>query len=89
MFTDYTPLSAHGTAAQHAIAIDRGGAIAVATRLPLTLHTNGGWDDTVLATGGGRRVDAITGRHFDGGELALGEMLATYPVALLLATGGA
>ena len=35
LFTGYRPVPAHGPAGRHAVAFDRGGAIAVATRLPL------------------------------------------------------
>ena len=37
-----------GEASDHAIAFDRGGALAVATRLPVGLARRGGWGDTVL-----------------------------------------
>ena len=41
--TGYTPLHAEGPAADHVLAFDRGGAIAVATRLPLGLAARGGF----------------------------------------------
>ena len=34
LFTGYPPVPATGAAAEHAVAFDRGGVIAVATRLP-------------------------------------------------------
>ena len=46
LFTGYRPVPAHGPAGGHAVAFDRGGAIAVATRLPLGLAAAGGWGDT-------------------------------------------
>jgi len=72
-----------GEAADHAIAFDRGGAIAVATRLPVGLAARGGWGDTALMLPDGAFVDAITGRRIAGGASALADLLSTYPVALL------
>jgi (1->4)-alpha-D-glucan 1-alpha-D-glucosylmutase len=83
LFTRYTPMTVAGEAAQHAVAFDRGGAVAVATRLPVGLELRGGWGDTVLLTGDAPSVDVLTGRRFAGGGIRLTEMLATYPVALL------
>ena len=42
------PLAAAGAAADHVFAFDRGGAVAVATRLPAGLAASGGWRDTSL-----------------------------------------
>ena len=88
LFTGYTPLAASGPAAAHAIAFDRGGAIAVATRLPVALAERGGWGDTLLDVGSAPVVDVLTGREFDGGELRLAAVLEQYPVALLVEVGG-
>ncbi|MCK8608207.1 malto-oligosyltrehalose synthase [Agromyces sp. C10] len=93
-FTRYTPLEVVGDAARHAVAFDRGGAITVATRLPVGLAGRAGgdpaasvgpeaWGDTEVLV---RRMplrDALTGRRFDGGRVRLADLLATYPVALL------
>ena len=38
LFTRYVPIAAHGRAADHVIAFDRGGAITIATRLPVGLR---------------------------------------------------
>jgi (1->4)-alpha-D-glucan 1-alpha-D-glucosylmutase len=81
LFRGYTPLYADGPAADHAIAYDRGGAIAVATRLPVALARGGGWRDTTL-TLQARYRDMLTGREF-GGDVPLAELLDRYPVALL------
>jgi (1->4)-alpha-D-glucan 1-alpha-D-glucosylmutase len=83
LFDSYTPRTADGPAADHVVAFDRGGAITVATRLPVGLHRRGGWADTVLQLPPGRRVDVFTGRRVDGAVVALAELLASYPVALL------
>lgn len=85
LFSGYTPLEARGSAATHALAFDRGGAVTVATRLPLGLARRGGWDDTVLTLPEARNgyVDSFTGRVHDGRGIRLAELLARYPVALL------
>lgn len=99
-FTRYRPLEVVGDASRHAIAFDRGGAVTVATRLPAGLAARvgaepaasappGAWADTAVLTAGGPVVDLLTGRRFDGGALALAEVLATYPVALLVPAASA
>ncbi|HZZ96432.1 MAG TPA: malto-oligosyltrehalose synthase [Jatrophihabitantaceae bacterium] len=82
LFTSYTPMLAQGTSAEHAIAFDRGGAITVATRLPVGLERAGGWGDTTLDVGG-PVSDLISGRRWSG-NLVLAELLADYPIALLV-----
>jgi (1->4)-alpha-D-glucan 1-alpha-D-glucosylmutase len=83
LFTRYAPLPALGEAARHAVAFDRGGAIAVGTRLPVSLKDRGGWGDTVLMTPGHPFIDVISDRRFGGGSIPLADLLASYPVALL------
>ncbi len=90
LFNRYLPLPAVGSAAAHVVAADRGGAIAVATRLPFGLDRLGGWGDTALLVPAGRYVDAFTGAGFDaaddvGAGIPLAALLGRYPVALLLA----
>ncbi len=87
LFTRYTPMTIAGAASDHAIAFDRGGAVAVATRLPVGLARRGGWGETVLLRRGDPAVDVLTGRRFDGREVALAELFELYPVALLAADG--
>jgi (1->4)-alpha-D-glucan 1-alpha-D-glucosylmutase len=82
LFASYTPVPAQGPAAEHAVAFDRGGVITVATRLPVGLWRDGGWADTGIDLGG-PATDVITGRRV-ARELALAELLDTYPVALLV-----
>jgi (1->4)-alpha-D-glucan 1-alpha-D-glucosylmutase len=84
-FTRYTPMTVAGEAAGHAIAFDRGGAMGVATRLPVGLERRGGWGDAELLRPVGPVVDVFTGRRFDGARIRLGELLDSYPVALLVA----
>ncbi|TDB71665.1 malto-oligosyltrehalose synthase [Micromonospora sp. KC721] len=83
LFTGYRPVPAHGPAAAHAVAFDRGGAIAVATRLPLRLARDGGWRGTRLPISGNTVTDLFTGRAYSGSELLIDDVLDTYPVALL------
>lgn len=88
LFTGYTPLFARGPAADHAVAFDRGGAIAVATRLPISLAEHGGWADTALELGSAPVVDVLTGMTYEGGAIPLARLLGRYPVALLVEEGG-
>ncbi|MGN9810446.1 malto-oligosyltrehalose synthase [Micromonospora sp. BQ11] len=83
LFTTYRPMPVHGPASRHAVAFDRGGAIAVATRLPLTLARSGGWGHTIVSFPVNTVTDVFTGQVYSGGETSLAELLATYPVALL------
>ncbi|MBC2933061.1 malto-oligosyltrehalose synthase [Nocardioides sp. zg-1228] len=84
LFTGYAPVGATGAAADHVVAYDRGGAIAVATRLPVGLAAAGGWGDTVLELPDGRWHDVLTGLDADG---RLADLLAVHPVALLVKVG--
>ncbi|MEV0430965.1 malto-oligosyltrehalose synthase [Micromonospora sp. NPDC050495] len=86
LFTGYRPVPARGPAGGHAVAFDRGGAIAVATRLPLGLARAGGWRDTRLSLPVHRVTDLFTGQVYSGSELLLHDLLSTYPVALLAPT---
>ena len=67
------------------VAFDRGGVIPVATRLPVTLARHGGWRDTVLRAPCHHFHDAVSGRSFTGSPIPIQEILASYPVALLVA----
>jgi (1->4)-alpha-D-glucan 1-alpha-D-glucosylmutase len=85
LFTSYAGVAAHGAAADHVLAFDRGGALTVVTRMPLGLAARGGWDDTTLALGDGTWHDVVSGRTFEvAGGLAVGELLTALPVALLV-----
>jgi (1->4)-alpha-D-glucan 1-alpha-D-glucosylmutase len=79
LFTTYTQVAAAGTAADHVLSFDRGGAITVATRLPVGLADD--WGDTRLDLPPGTWHDLLTGRTTDGG---LFDLLADHPVALLV-----
>ncbi len=60
LFTTYSPVNASGPAAGHVLAFDRGGAVTVATRLPIGLDRRGGWGETVLELPPGRWRDVLT-----------------------------
>ncbi|QGH68306.1 malto-oligosyltrehalose synthase [Pseudactinotalea sp. HY158] len=81
LFARYAPLAATGPATDHLLAFDRGGAITLATRLPAGLERAGGWRETRVDLPAG--IDVLTGaRH--GGPTAVADLLARYPVALLV-----
>ncbi len=75
-------MRANGPAADHAVAFDRGGVITVATRLPVGLERGGGWGDTTIDLGH-TATDVISGRRVDA-SVALADLLADYPVALIV-----
>jgi (1->4)-alpha-D-glucan 1-alpha-D-glucosylmutase len=82
-FRSYQALKGVGSARDHIVGFDRGGAITLATRLPVRLAAAGSWGDTRLTLRRGY-VDQLTGRSAQG-EALLAELLADYPVALLTA----
>ena len=82
-FSVYRPLTAVGPAVEHAVAVDRGGAVVVATRLPLGLRSTG-WGDTTLALPEGEWTDRLRGTGPWAGEISLGDLLGSGPVALLM-----
>jgi (1->4)-alpha-D-glucan 1-alpha-D-glucosylmutase len=84
LFTGYRPLAADGPAAPHAVAFERTGVVAVATRLPVALSRTG-WQDTVLALPPGTWTDHLTNREVPP-VTALADLLDRYPVALLVAS---
>lgn len=86
LVTTYAGVGADGSAADHVLAFDRGGAIAVVSRLPVGLAARGGWGDTVLDLPEGSWRDLLTGRlcGTDGADGRIGDLLSTYPVALLV-----
>ena len=84
LFTRYAPLPVVGAAERHAIAFDRGGAVTIGTRLPVSLAALGGWGETVIVLPHRPYRDLITRAPYDGGELPLARVLERYPVALLV-----
>jgi (1->4)-alpha-D-glucan 1-alpha-D-glucosylmutase len=80
-FSGYRAIEASGPAQSHLIGFDRGGAIILATRLPVGLGAAGGWRRTTVEMSA-PHVDVLTGRRWDG-TVAVADVLASYPVALL------
>lgn len=85
LFTGYRPVYAEGSRAGHLVGFDRGGAIALATRLPVGLSATGGWADTTIDLGEEPVRDELTGREFRG-RVAMASVFERYPVALLAVT---
>lgn len=83
LFASYDAVPASGPALDHVVAFDRGGAITVATRLPVGLADRGGWDGTTLELPPGVWTDAL-GSWSGSGAAPLAEVLADLPVALLV-----
>ncbi|GAA2097511.1 malto-oligosyltrehalose synthase [Microlunatus panaciterrae] len=83
LFGSYRPLYATGPAADHLLAYDRGGAVTLATRLPIRLSEQGGWDGTTLDLEQAM-TDVLTARAYPAGQVAVAELLDHYPVALLV-----
>jgi (1->4)-alpha-D-glucan 1-alpha-D-glucosylmutase len=82
LFRTYRPIEAFGSAAQHVVAFDRGGAVTVATRLPVQLENSGGWRDTEITLAHPAR-EIFTDSEWEG-TVRLGDLLHHLPVALLV-----
>jgi (1->4)-alpha-D-glucan 1-alpha-D-glucosylmutase len=84
-FAGYEPVQVTGSAAEHLVAYDRGGVVAVATRLPVGLAAEG-WGDTSLQLPNGAWRDLLTGERVvsDIAGVAADVLLARLPVALLV-----
>jgi (1->4)-alpha-D-glucan 1-alpha-D-glucosylmutase len=83
LFTGYTPLRLPGPHDRHLVAFDRGGAVTVATRLPVGLERAGGWGESRLELPPGQYRDTCTGQLWHG-AVRVADLLAEYPAALLL-----
>jgi (1->4)-alpha-D-glucan 1-alpha-D-glucosylmutase len=86
LFTGHRAVPAHGPAAELAVCFDTGGALAVATRLPVGLDRRGGWGDTSVSLPVHEMTELFTGRVYAGGRVPLADLLGAYPVALLAPT---
>jgi (1->4)-alpha-D-glucan 1-alpha-D-glucosylmutase len=80
-FNGYQAVTAHGSAHDHLIGFDRGGAMTFATRLSIRLAAAGGWRDTAIEIPGDH-IDVLTGQRWSQTVPAAG-LFAIYPVALL------
>jgi (1->4)-alpha-D-glucan 1-alpha-D-glucosylmutase len=88
----YTPVHAGGERDQHVVAFLRGDAVlTVAPRLLVSLgdaFETWDWRDTTVEVPPGRWRCVLTGHVVDGGdEVAVGDILAAFPVALLVRDG--
>ena len=84
----YRPLSVEGRKAAHAVSFMRGdSAVTIVPRLVLGLGRD--WGDTSLELPSGPWRNALTGEQWPDGRLPLAELLARFPVALLVREGGA
>jgi (1->4)-alpha-D-glucan 1-alpha-D-glucosylmutase len=84
LFAGYQRVFADGRVRDHVVAFDRGGVVAVATRLPVGLSRHGGWQDTSLSLDGHTWTEVFTNTSYGGSRLAVADLLHTYPVALLV-----
>jgi (1->4)-alpha-D-glucan 1-alpha-D-glucosylmutase len=81
----YQPLTAGGPAAKHVVAFGRGSrVVTVATRLPAGLRRAGGWQGTWLRLPPGRWRDLLTDTLHPGETVAMADLTAALPVALLV-----
>ncbi|MCW2762976.1 MAG: maltooligosyl trehalose synthase [Marmoricola sp.] len=83
LFETYRPLDAHGPAADHVLAFDRGGAITVVTRLPVGLAEKGGWGDTSIELPAGAWLNVL-GAPRSSTTARLADLMTDLPVALLV-----
>ncbi|MEL4358189.1 MULTISPECIES: malto-oligosyltrehalose synthase [unclassified Luteococcus] len=81
LFVGYRPVRATGLASDHLLGFERSGLISLATRLPVGLAEQGGWQDTTVDLDG-QWTDQLTGAVFTG-SILVSELLASYPVVLL------
>jgi (1->4)-alpha-D-glucan 1-alpha-D-glucosylmutase len=78
----YTPLEVQGPAADRVIACQRGEhVIAIAPRWS---YRASGWDGTTVSFAAGKWRNRLTGKETKGGDIALGDLLNEFPVALLV-----
>ena len=80
LFTGYAPVTAEGPQAAHLVGFDRGGAITLATRLPVGLARSGGWGEAMVDLPG-RVTDLLTSAAYEG-RTKVADLLTTDPVAL-------
>ncbi len=81
----YEELPVSGPAAAHAVVACRGGRVAtVVPRLVLGLDARGGWGDTTVDLPPGTWDDVLGGAEHGGGSVGVGDLLAAFPVALLV-----
>lgn len=80
---EYVAIEVTGSRSEHVIAYLRGGDVAtVVPRLPLTLAEE--WSDTSITLPQGVWRNRLRGDVVEGGEVRMADLLAGFPVALLL-----
>lgn len=81
-----TRVPARGLAAEHVIAIDRGEAMVIGTRLSLGLQALGGWQNTELDLPVGTWQNRLTGYEFTG-TVRVADVLGDDAATVLVRTG--
>jgi (1->4)-alpha-D-glucan 1-alpha-D-glucosylmutase len=79
----YTPLTASGSKAAHALAYLRGDDVLVLVPR-LVLKLAGDWADTTLSVPPGTWRDELSGAPVSGGSTAVADLLEAFPAALLI-----
>ncbi|MBW3662870.1 MAG: malto-oligosyltrehalose synthase [Actinobacteria bacterium] len=89
----YRSIEVRGERGEHLVAFQRGGDVVVlAPRLVVALggdFEDWSWGDTSLELPDGRWRDHLTGAQVDGGRIGVANLLARFPVGLLVKEGGA
>jgi (1->4)-alpha-D-glucan 1-alpha-D-glucosylmutase len=84
----YAALTGRGAAQEHVLGFVRGWDVAVVVpRLVVRLAREGGWRDTELELPAGEWVNHMTGEIVSGGRVAMKQLLAGFPVAMLVRDG--
>jgi (1->4)-alpha-D-glucan 1-alpha-D-glucosylmutase len=78
----YVPLEVAGEKAEHAVAFQRGPAVAVIVPR-VSSAVAGEWGDASVELPAGSWTNALTTARLAGGKISLGELLKNFPVALL------
>jgi (1->4)-alpha-D-glucan 1-alpha-D-glucosylmutase len=78
----YTPVLAHGSAAEHIVAFQRGEDVLVAVTRHTVRLAEIGWGETVLPLPDGEWIGIITGQRLTG-PVAAADLFVNVPVALL------
>jgi (1->4)-alpha-D-glucan 1-alpha-D-glucosylmutase len=81
----YVPLAARGPKEHHVVAFERAGLVVVVRRLLVSLE--GEWRGTTVSVPPGTWRDVLTGDSQPGGERPVADLLARFPVAVLVPDG--
>ena len=83
----YEPLAVTGPQARHAVAFAREGLVVVVPRLLVGLRDDWGTTSVTVPDRAHGWVDLLSGRPCPSGDQPVGDLLATFPVAVLVAEG--